>query len=235
MMRPRFFIPVLAAAGPFAAQASELSYTYVDFQAYSTDTAQTGQQVPVPGQTVRVQTENGDGIAIGGAVALGQRFYFTGQFRTSIIDVSAVVTNPFGVTTATDNFDLIESRLAFGYYRELAENFDLTIDASLDSIEYDFGSFAGERFDMQDDGVGVRVGFRWNPHPPLEISGFAHYSPIGDANLTLREFEADTAMGLGVMWYFFEDLGIGVDYASGEHDSLAFSMRFSFGDLSLRR
>ena len=87
MMRPRFFIPVLAAAGPFAAQASELSYTYVDFQAYSTDTAQTGQQVPVPGQTVRVQTENGDGIAIGGAVALGQRFYFTGQFRTSIIDV----------------------------------------------------------------------------------------------------------------------------------------------------
>ena len=33
----------------------------------------------------------------------------------------------------------------------------------------------------------------------------------------------------------FRDLAIGVDYATGETDSVAFAMRFSFGDLGLQR
>ncbi len=85
---------------------------------------------------------------------------------------------------------------------------------------------------MRDEGVGGRVGFRWNPRTPFELSGYAHYSPVGKADLTLGVFEPDTSVGVGVMWYFFEDLGIGLDYVSGELDSVAFSMRFSFGDLS---
>ena len=225
----------VCTAAPLAANASDLSYTFIDFQAFSTDTAQTGEQVPVPGQTVQVSTENGDGIAIGGAASIARRFYFGGRFQTSIIDVNAVVTNPFGVTTATDTFDLIQSRLAFGYYRELAANFDLTVDLSLDSMEYDFGSFAGENFDAQDDGLGARIGFRWNPRTPLEVYGFAHHSPVGKVDLKAGTFESDTTAGLGLMWYFFGDLGIGIDYASGEHESVAFSMRFSFGDLDLQR
>ena len=222
-------------AGSPAGHASELTYTYVDFQAVGTSGGQTGQKVPVPGQTVAAETEDGDGISIGGSVAIGQRFFFGGRFQTSVIDVNAVVTNPFGVTTAQDNFDLIQSRLAFGYYREMRENFDLTAELSLDSVEYDFGSFAGESFDMRDEGVGVRLGFRWNPRVPLEVSGYAHYSPVGKADLTTGEFDSDTNIGAGVMWYFFRDLGIGVDYATGETDSVAFSMRFSFGDLGLQR
>ena len=96
-------------------------------------------------------------------------------------------------------------------------------------------SFAGENFDMKDEGVGGRVGFRWNPRTPIEISSYAQYSPVGKADLTARTFEPDTSAGVGVMWYFFEDLGIGLDYVSGELDSVAFSMRFSFGDLTMQR
>jgi hypothetical protein len=232
-------LPLLAAAVaalvPVAAGASELSYTYVDFQAQANESDLSGEQVPVPGQTVRVRTDNGDGISIGGAASIGERFYIGGRFQTAIVDVDAVITNQFGVITAEDNFDLIQSRLAFGYYRELRENFDLTAELTFDSTEYDFGSFAGERFDMKDEGVGASVGFRWNPRPPLEVSGHVHHSPVGKADLTRKELESDTSIGLGVMWYFFQDLGIGLDYATGEIDSVAFSMRFSFGDLSLRR
>jgi hypothetical protein len=238
MTRRSRSLPLLAAAAAvFApiAGASELSYTYVDFQATSNKTDQAGAQVPVPGQTVSVRTEDGDGISIGGAASIGERFYVGGRFQTAIIDVDGVITNPFGVTTARDNFDLIQSRLAFGYYRELRENLDLTVEGSLESTEYDFGSFAGESFDVRDEGVGMRVGFRWNPRQPLEVAGHVHHSPVGKANLTAGEFDSDTSIGVGVMWYFFQDLGIGLDYASGEVDSVAFSMRFSFGDLSLRR
>ena len=188
MIRRAHVLALLAiasgVAGSPAGHASELTYTYVDFQAVATSGGQTGQKVPVPGQTVAAETEDGDGISIGGSVAIGQRFFAGGRFQTSVIDVNAVVTNPFGVTTAQDNFDLIQSRLAFGYYREMKENFDLTAELSLDSVEYDFGSFAGESFDMRDEGVGIRLGFRWNPRVPLEVSGYAHYSPVGKADLT---------------------------------------------------
>jgi hypothetical protein len=239
MITRRHTLALLAAAAAavssLAAHASELSYTYVDFQTFSNESALSGVQVPVPGQTVAVRTDDGDGISIGGSVSIAQRFYVGGRFQTSIVDVDAVVTNPFGITTAADNFDLIQSRLAFGYYRELRENFDLTVDIGLESMEYDFGSFAGENFDTRDEGLGVRVGFRWNPRTPLEVSGYAHHSPIGKADLTTGNFDSDTSIGVGAMWYFFRDLGIGLDYTSGEIDSVAFSMRFSFGDLALRR
>jgi hypothetical protein len=224
-----------AAAGSLSAHASELSYTYVDFQAFSNKTELTGLQVPVPGQTVTVDTADGDGISIGGQVSLGQRFYLGGRFQTSIVDVGAVVVNPFVVAQAEDNFDLVQSRLAFGYYRELAENFDLMFEVGLDSTELDFGSFAGENFDMKDDGAGARVGFRWNPRIPLEIYGYAHHSAVAIPDIETGEFEADTNVGLGMMWYFFGDLGVGVDYSSGEFEQVSFSMRFSFGDLALRR
>jgi hypothetical protein len=238
-MNPRRYLLAIvgatAAAGSFSVHASELSYTYVDFLALSNETDLSGQQVPVPGQTVAVQSADGDGISIGGLVSIGERFYFGGRFQTSIVDVGAVVVNPFVVATAEDNFDLIQSRLAIGYYRELAENFDLTFELSLDSSELDFGSFAGENFDMQDDGAGARLGFRWNPRTPLEIYGYAHHSPVASPNIETGEFEADTNVGLGMMWYFFGDLGVGVDYLSGEFEQVSFSMRFSFGDLALRR
>ena len=238
MIRRGHGLALLAAvsgATTLAAQPSDLSYTYVDFQAVSNSGGEAGEQVPVPGQTVRVLTEEGDGVSIGGSVAIGQRFYVRGRFETSVIDVNAVVTNPFGVSTAADNFDLIRSRLAFGYYREIQETFDLMVELSLDSTEYDFGSFAGESFDMSDDGAGVLVGFRWNPRPPLEVSGYAHHSAVGQADLTTGLFEADTTVGVGVMWYFFRDLGIGLDYSDAQEGSVAFSMRFSFGDLGLQR
>jgi hypothetical protein len=49
-------------AGSPAGHASELTYTYVDFQAVGTSGGQTGQKVPVPGQTVAAETQDGDGI-----------------------------------------------------------------------------------------------------------------------------------------------------------------------------
>jgi len=216
------------------AAASELSYTFIDFQAITNGLDSAGTQSPVPSQTVAITTDEGDGISIGGSIAVGERFFFHGKFLTSIVDVSGIVTNPFGSTAVSDNFDLVQSRVAFGYQRELRENFDLVFDLSYDSLEYDFGSFAGENFDMSEAGAGGRAGFRWNPRPELELYGYAHFSSVGKADLTTREFDSDTRAQFGLLWYFFEDLGMGIDYEVGEIDTFSISMRFSFGDLSVR-
>jgi hypothetical protein len=215
--------------------ASDLSYTFIDFQAISNKTALTGVQSPVPAQTVAISSDEGDGISIAGSVSLGTRFFLAGKFQTSIVDVSGIVTNPLGTTAVSDNFDLLQSRVAFGYQRELSENFDIVFELSYDSSEYDFGSFAGENFDMHSTGAGASVGFRWNPRVPFELFGSAHHNPVGKGDLQALEFESETRMRLGAVWYFLEDLGLGVDYEAGDVDTLSISMRFSFGDLRLQR
>ncbi len=143
------FLLASAAAPSFA---SELSYTFIDFQAISNTVEAAGTQSPVPAQTVAVLADEGDGISIAGSVLIGTRFFVAGEYLTSIVDVSGVITNPLGTTAVTDNFDLIQTRIAFGYQKELSENFDIVFELSYDSSEYDFGSFAGENFDMGRDG-----------------------------------------------------------------------------------
>jgi hypothetical protein len=215
-----------------SATASDLSYTFMDFQYMTGKSVEAeGLQSPVPGQTVSIRAEDGDGIAVGGSLNIGQRFFIGGTFQTAIVDVFGIVENPFGITAVQDEFDLIQSRVNVGYLQPIGENFDLIFDLSYDSTDYDFGSFAGENFDFEDAGTGAQLGFRWNPTPRFELYSFARYSSVGKVNLSVPEFEPDTLARVGMLWYFFEDLGLGVDYETGIVDTVTVSMRFSFGDL----
>ena len=211
---------------------AEVTYTYLDFEYLRQRTDTSGlQSTPSAGQFVSVKTDEGDGVSVSGSMAMGERFYLSGSFRTAIIDVSGVVTNPLGTTDVMDDFDLISGRLGLGYQRPLNDELDLVFELSYDWADYDFGSFAGENFDMDDGGAGARVGFRWGPSSRFELSAIGHFTTIETADLNALEFESDTLLSVGAFWYFFEDLGIGLQYEAGEVDILTVSMRFSFGDL----
>jgi hypothetical protein len=212
------------------AAASELSYTFVDLSAQGVETTASGTQI-VGTQAVAVGSGEGDGLGVGGQLAVGRQFYVGGQFRTAVVDVNAVVTSPLVVEPVAGNFDLITSRVALGYARELRENMDVFAELAFESVEYDFGSFAGENFDTDDSGAGMSVGARWNPVPALEIFGAVRYSAIGEAGLSTRTFESATSVAAGLRWYFFEDLGLGFDYEFGDVDALSISLRFGFGEM----
>jgi hypothetical protein len=233
MQRPRVLATLLGLCSFTAldARASDLSYTFLDFRYVANDVAAMGSQSPVPTQTVDAETTDGDGVAVGGSVAIGQRFYFVGSYVSSIIDVNGVVTNPLGVTPVQDNFDFVQTSIGFGYQKELKPNLDLNVEITQDQVDYDFGSFAGENFDVNDGGAGAKVGIRWNPVEPLEVVAFARHSPVGKVSLSTQELEADTLAGFGINWYFIEDLGVGVTYESGDVETMTISMRFSFGRL----
>jgi hypothetical protein len=222
---------VIATALPAAARASDLSYTFLDFQALDSDLDASGTQLPVPQQVVGITTSGGDGIAVAGSVALPGRFYAAGNFRTSIIDITGVVESPLTRVTISDSFDLVSSTIGVGYQRELADNFDVLAELSYESVDYDFGSVAGENFDASDSGLGAKVGFRWNPVPAFELFASGRVTPVGKINLTSRSLDSDTSFSTGVRWYFFNDLGVGVDYESGEVETITFSLRFGFGRL----
>ena len=188
-------------------------------------------QSPVPGQTVSVELGKGDGIAVAGALALGSRFYLHGSYRSSIIDVRGRVESPLAVADVTGQFDLVTTTLGMGYQRQLHETFDVVAELSLETADYDFGSFAGENFDTDDSGIGARVGFRWNPQRAIEIFGGARYTPHGKALISERTFDSDVVLGAGLRWYFYRELAVGIDYEAGDVETLTIGMRFSFGNL----
>ena len=227
----RLTLGALTLACGAAASASELSYTYVDFRVLSTSVDATGMQSTTPGQDVTAEAGDGDGISVAGALALPGSFYLVGAFNSSIIDVGARIESPLAAVDIDDEFDLITTRFGVGYLRELAPNFDLTLEVTYDTGELDFGSLAGENFDVDTSGVGARLGFRWNPREPFELFLGAGPVPYGKVNLDERKFDSATVLNAGLRWYFFPDLGVGLDYQSGDVSTVTLSMRFSFGRL----
>jgi hypothetical protein len=211
--------------------ASDLSYTFVDFGAISVSSDAVAVQSPALGQTVAIEPGDGDGLSVAGSLAIGRRFYAGGSFQNSVVDVEAQVMSPLATATLTGNFDLVSTRAMFGYVQPIGERLDIYFEVSHDTVEYDFGSFAGENFDTDDSGAGFGVGVRFNPNPSLELFAGAHGSSVGAVDLNARTFDSDTTASAGLRWYFFEDLGLGVDYRSGDADSLLITLRFGFGEL----
>jgi hypothetical protein len=225
---------LIALVSPGAA-ASELTYTFVDFGALSVDSDLTGTKSPTATQRVAVESGDGDGLTMGGSLAVGQRFYLRAGYESSIVDVDALITSPLATVSTGGNFDLVSTRVAFGYVQPLGSELDLYFEASYDTVDYDFGSFAGESFDAEDGGAGFGVGLRWNPNPSLEVFIDAHGSSVGEVNLSTSELDSGVQGALGLRFYFFRDLGLGFDLRSGDVDTLNVSLRFGFGELRAGR
>lgn len=221
----------MLALPSFTATGSELSYTFLDFQRPKVSVDARGVQTPVPGQTVTIDALDGDGIAVGGSLAVGERFYAGGSYKSSIVDVTGVISNPFVTLRVADTFDLVQTNLVFGYILPIGDELDFVAELSYDTANYDFGSFAGENFDIDESGAGGRIGVRWNPVLPFELYLFGRYSPVAKAVLSERAYEDGTSYSTGVRWYFWENLAAGIEYDSGDVDTTTISMRFSFGNL----
>ena len=224
---------IIAALPSLTARATDLSYTYLDFQSLNNSINKTAHQSPLPGQTVTIDTSGGNGIAAAGSYAFGSRFYFGGYYRSSVVDYSGVVTSPIATDKASGTFDLVGSSLSIGYVHKFGEKLDFTADIGYESSFYDFGSIGGENFDLKDSGAAANLGLRWNPRKPFELFAIAHYSAVEKADLTAHRYESGTSIKAGFRWYFFQNLGLGLEHESGDIDVTTISMRFSFGNLPL--
>ena len=221
---------LIALVSPGVA-ASDLTYTFVDFGALGVASGLSGTRSPAAGQTVTVESGEGDGLTVGGSLALGQRFYLGAAYESAIVEVDASIRSPLATVSTGGNFDLVTTRAALGYVVRAGEELDIYFEASYDTVDYDFGSFAGESFDVDDGGAGVGVGLRWNPTPSVEVFAGAHGSSVGEVNLGTSSLGEGVQGSFGLRFYFFRDLGLGFDLRSGDVDSLAVSLRFGFGEL----
>ncbi len=226
-----FVIPALLGFAAASARASDLDYTYIDFRVLDSRFDAAGTQRPIPEQPVHTQAHGGSGISIAGSLGLPSRFYVAGRFDSSVINVETRITSPLAEQTVADQFDLVSSRFGLGYRLPLGTRLDVVAELSYDTAQLDFGSLAGENFDTKGTGLAARAGFRWNPKPSVEVFGTAGRSPVAHVSLDDRSFSSGGVVDAGFRWFFFKDLGLGLDYASGATSALTLSMRFGFGDL----
>lgn len=225
---------ILAAsglAGPASAQ--ELRYSWLDLSFMGQDVGgiEGTQETPVVDQFVDVQGEDGDGVRFRGSFALGENFYVFGDYGSTDIDVIATVRNPqIEPTEATDEFDLTTVRGGLGFRWRIGFSTDITFEVSYDSIDYDFGSFAGESFDADAKDVGGGIGIRHMLSDNWEVRAFGRYANGAALDLNTLEFESGALYGAGFSWQLVRGLAIVGDYEAGDVDTWSLGFRLDMDE-----
>ena len=224
------FVFVLLTAVSSSAFAQEVRYSWMDLSFMGQDVDRAGTQVPIAGQTVDVDASDGDGVRFRASFGTWKNLYLFMDYGSTDIDVSALVTNAQGEFPADDEFDYTTIRGGVGLKYSLRFDTDLYAEVSFDSLDFDFGSFAGENFDMDRQEAGAAVGIRKMFGDDLQLSAFGRYSAIGDADLNTLEFDSDTLFGAGFAYTIIRGLSIVGEYESGEFSSWTVGFRLDLDE-----
>ena len=214
------------------ASAQEVRYSWLDLSFIGQDVGGLDgtQQTPIAGQFVDVNAQDGNGVRFRGSFALGESFYLFGDYGSSDIDVDAVVTNNQGVFPASDEFDLTTIRGGFGYHHGIGFSTDIYAEISYDSVDYDFGSFAGENFDTDAKDAGAALGIRHMLNDNWEVRASGRYSNHAAVDLNTLEFDSGAFFGVGFSWEIVRGLALIGDYETGDVDSWAIGFRLDMDE-----
>ncbi len=224
---------IISAAPASTAMAQEVRYSWVDmsFMQQNADIAGT-QATPVAGQTVDANGVDGNGIRFRGSAGTWHNLYMFVDFASTDMDVFAVVNNAGGAFPADDEFDFTTLRTGLGlrFPIGLGPATDLYAELTYDSIDLDFGSFAGENFDTENKDIGGVLGIRAMLNDNIELRVHGRYTNHGDANLTNGEFDADAVYGAGFGWQIIRGFSIVGDFESGEFGSWSVGFRLDLDE-----
>ena len=206
---------LMAAASPTLAQ--DVRYSWFEFSFVGQDIDRNGSLSDIVlGQTVDVSGSDGNGIKFRGSVGTWNNLFAFVDYSSSDIDVGALVSNAQGQFPADDEFDFTSVRGGIGLKWSLTPKTDIYGALSYDSTDLDFGSFAGENFDADDQAVGVTLGIRSMFSDEIELRAHARHTGVGDVDLNTGLLDADTLFGVGFGYELVRGLSIIGDYESGE-------------------
>ena len=221
---------LLLSAVSAAANAQEVRYSWLDMSFTAQDVDRTGSQEPIVGQTVDVDGSDGDGVRFRGSIGTWNNIYLFVDYGSTDIDVGALVTNDQGQFPAEDEFDYTAIRGGVGLRFPVGFRTDLYGELSYDSLDLDFGSFAGENFDTDEQDVGGAIGIRSMLTDDLEVRAYGRYTSVGDVDLNTAKFEDDTLFGAGFGWQIVRGLSIVGDYEAGEFSSWSIGFRLDLDE-----
>ncbi len=208
-----------------AATAQEVRYSWLDMSFMTQEVDRMGTRVPIAGQTVDVDASDGNGVRFRGSVGTWRNLYLFIDYSSTDIDVAALVTNAGGQFPDEDEFDYTTVRSGMGLRIPLRPKTDIYAEVSYDSIDLDFGSFAGENFDTDDKTVGGAIGLRTMLNDDLELRVYGRYTGVGDVDLSTGVFDDDALFGAGFGWQIIRGLSIVGDYEAGEFSNWSIGFR----------
>ncbi len=229
----------LTAMSTVALAQEEVRYSWFEISFIQQDVDRSGSQIslldPTIPQLVDVNVSDGNGIKFRGSVGTWHNLYAFVDFASSDIDDTAVVTNTItGAVSpeAMDEFDFTTIRGGVGLRFPLNFKTDIYAELSYDSLDLDFGSFAGEDFDTDAQDVGGAIGIRRMFGDNLELRAYGRYSNVGDVNLNdpAGTFDSDTLFGAGFGFTLIRGLSITGDYESGEFTNWSIGFRLDLSE-----
>ena len=214
-----------------AAIAQDIRYSWFEISYSGQDVDRDGTFADlVIGQTVDISAQDGDGIRFRGSIGTWKNLFTFVDFSSTDIDVDALVSNALGQFSASDEFDFTTVRGGVGLRWPLNPKTDIYGAVSLDSTDFDFGSFAGEDFDTDDKDVGFTLGIRRMVQDHIELRAHARYSGVGDVELNAGEFDSDTLFSVGFGYELIRGLSITGDYESGEFSNWNIGFRLDLDE-----
>lgn len=218
-------------AVPNGAHGQEVRYSWFDFGFMGQDVSRSATSFdPILNQSVDIVATDGTGIRFRGSVGTWYNIYAFFDFGTVDPTVTGVVTNDQGEFPAADEFDLTTVRGGLGYKYSLTFKTDIIVELAYDSIEFDFGSFAGEDFDVDEQDLGGLLGIRSMVNDELEIRAHARYTNVGDVDLTNKVFDSDVLYGIGLGYELIRGLSVTVDYETGEIETWSVGFRLDLDE-----
>jgi hypothetical protein len=219
-----------------SAMGQELRYSWLDMSFMGQDVSRVGS-LPTPGvpdQIVDIAVTDGAGVRFRGSIGTWKNFYVMFDYGSTDIDVTGTVTNP-GVPNPEpfkDEFDYTTIRGGIGFRLPVPifDTTDIYGELTYDSLDFDFGSFAGEDFDMGRKEPGGSIGLKTMLGDHFQLGIHGRYSALGDADLTTGIFDADTLVGVGFAWELIRGLYIVGDYEAGEFSNWSVGFRLDLDE-----
>jgi hypothetical protein len=212
----------------------DIRYSWFEIAFVGQDVDRMGSRTdPILMQSVDIDASDGNGIMFRGSVGTWHNLYAFIEFSASDIDVAAVVTNPGGMFPGEDEFDFTSIRGGIGLRFPLRIGTDIYGELSYDSLDLDFGSFAGENFDTDGTDIGASIGIRHLWTDKFEMRVHARYTNVGDADLSAPiddAFDSDTLFGVGFGYELVRGLSITGDYEVGEFTNWNFGFRLDLDE-----
>lgn len=228
---PSLLIAVVLASWSSPSVAQEVRYSWLDISFMGQDVGKSGSQLtPVPGQFVDADAKDGDGIRFRGSIGTWHNLYAFVDYGSTDIDVDVLVTNTNGTFPASDEFDYTTIRSGVGVRFPLSYRMDIFAEVSYDSLDLDFGTFAGESFDTDAQGAGGTLGIRMMATDDFEIRAHGRYSNQADVDLTTLLFDSGALYGVGFGWQLVQGFSLVGDYESGEFSSWSIGFRLDLDE-----
>jgi hypothetical protein len=217
--------------GDYAA-AQEIRYSWMDMSFMGQDVGRQGALSPLPGQVVDISASDGSGVRFRGSVGTWKNFYVMVDYGSTDIDLTGLVTNANTgfEEVIEDEFDYTTIRGGIGLRYPLRYETDIFGEITYDSLDFDFGSFAGENFDMDRQEMGGALGVTTMFGDHVQAYLRVRYSALGDADLTTGLFDTDTLVGVGAAWEVIRGLSLVGDYEAGEFSSWSIGFRLDLSE-----